>query len=109
MVAVSPNVSSHSIASDLSISQSSVIKILHKHKFHPYKLQQTQQFSNDDFDGQIEFYQWALGQYDQNNDFSRNIFKGSKFLKFSVIGATQILIGWRLKTMKLRDAKKVMV
>ena len=62
-VANKPQISSCQIAHEYSISQSSVLRILHRHRFHRYVLH------GNDFHNRVVFCQWALQQL-QTEDFS---------------------------------------
>jgi len=50
-----PITPSTSIAETFDLSRQTAVKIMKKHKFHPYKIQSVQELSEDDFDRRIEF------------------------------------------------------
>jgi len=66
VVADNPQVSSRQIERDLGISQRSVLRILKRHKFHPYHICLHQELHGDDFENRVEFCQWALLQIQDN-------------------------------------------
>lgn len=53
--AISPTMSLRKAAEETGLSRESVRKVLKLHKFHPYKLQITQELGDDDPDRRIEF------------------------------------------------------
>ena len=59
-VAVDPQISSRAIARGSGISQRSVIRILHRHKFHPYHISLHQVLHGNDFENRVNFCTWAL-------------------------------------------------
>ncbi|EZA48215.1 hypothetical protein X777_14236, partial [Ooceraea biroi] len=62
-----PHVGTREIALQSEISQRSILRILHAHKFHPYHLPLHQELHGTDFENRIRFCQWFLHQM-QNND-----------------------------------------
>ncbi|EFN69005.1 hypothetical protein EAG_00414, partial [Camponotus floridanus] len=68
-VAVNPHISSRNISRITGISQSSVLRVLHRHKFHPYHVSLHQELHGEDFRNRMEFCEWAL---QQNNYFWEN-------------------------------------
>jgi Mga helix-turn-helix domain len=68
-VHVNPQVSTRQLANELDISQSSVSKILRKHKFHPYHISLNQELHGDDFNNRILFCNWLLQKLRDNGDF----------------------------------------
>ncbi|KOC60702.1 hypothetical protein WH47_07445, partial [Habropoda laboriosa] len=64
-----PNISPRQIAHQCNISKSSVLRILHYNKFHPYHLNIHQQISNTDFANRTEFCRWAQRKIQNNNSF----------------------------------------
>lgn len=61
------------MSQEYGVSQSSVIRILHAFKWHPYKIQMLQHLSEDDPDRRVEFCQWALHQLEETPDLTLNI------------------------------------
>lgn len=59
-VAVNPRMSTRDIARAGGLSQSSVMRILHRHCFHPYHVSLHQQLHGNDFHHRVQFCQWAL-------------------------------------------------
>ncbi|KAJ8950557.1 hypothetical protein NQ318_015690 [Aromia moschata] len=50
-----PHSTTHQMGIDFNLSHTSVRNILHKQKFHPYKITLMQELSEDDFDRRNEF------------------------------------------------------
>lgn len=69
-IAVNPHVSTRKIAREAGISQSSVIRILARHKFHPFHISLHQELHGNDFQNRINFCQWGLLQ---NHSFFSNV------------------------------------
>ncbi|KAJ8912063.1 hypothetical protein NQ315_016752 [Exocentrus adspersus] len=69
------HLSTRQISRELDISQTSIMKILHDNKFHPYKVRLVQELSDDDFDRCEEFADTMMEKcYDQNNpNFLNNV------------------------------------
>src|SRR5215467_5317971 len=57
------------IAQECNISQRTVVRILKKHNYHPYKMRLVQELSEDDFDRRIEFCEEMMRRYDENHQF----------------------------------------
>ncbi|XP_026826676.1 uncharacterized protein LOC113562216 [Ooceraea biroi] len=72
-VANNRHVSTREIARDLALSQTSVCKILKRHKYHPYHVSMHQELHGDDFHNRVTFCQWALEQKRRNPDFFRRV------------------------------------
>lgn len=68
-----PNVSTRRISNTLGVSQSSVVRCLHKKKYHPYKPTFVQELSDDDHDRRLEFCQWILNSSLQHPQFHLRI------------------------------------
>lgn len=68
-----PHSSTRQLALDNNISQGTVLNILHKEKFHPYKVKLVQELSEDDFDRRVQFCEEIMGICDNNPDFVKNI------------------------------------
>ena len=71
-VAVNPHVSSREIARDAGMSQRSVLRILHTHKFHPYHISLHQELHGNDFVDRVRFCTWMLRH--DTPDLSRILF-----------------------------------
>lgn len=63
------NTSSRRVSQQIGISQGSIIKILHLHHFHPYKMKLVQELSDDDFDRRLEFCEGMMARCDNANRF----------------------------------------
>lgn len=61
-VAFNPHVSSRNIARESGISQTSVMRILHRQKFHPYHVSLHQELHGNDFARRVQFCEWAHQQ-----------------------------------------------
>ena len=70
---VNPHLSTRQVATDIGSSQSSVLRCLKQEKFHPYKIVRTQVLSEDDFDRRVEFCEWALAKFDDDDSFGNNV------------------------------------
>lgn len=57
-----PHVSSRELARDSGISQRSVLRILKRHKLHPYHIALHQELYGEDFHNRVAFCQWAQQQ-----------------------------------------------
>ena len=55
-----PNTSARAISLQLGVSQSSVWRILHEDREHPYHLQRVQLLQPDDYPKHVEFAEWFL-------------------------------------------------
>nr|WP_253308897.1 DUF4817 domain-containing protein [Rickettsia endosymbiont of Ceutorhynchus assimilis] len=71
-VAVNPCISSRRIANDSGISKTSILRILKRHKFHPY-ISLHQELHGDDFANRVTFCQWARERTDLDEHFFRNV------------------------------------
>lgn len=63
-VLLSPKISTRKLAQHCNISQTSVIRILKKENFHPYKLHILQELHAEDLDRRLEFCEWVDRQSD---------------------------------------------
>lgn len=72
-VAHNPQVGVRQIARDVGISRSSVCRILHRHRFHPFHISLHQELYGNDFQSRIAFCQFALQQLQGNPVFLSNI------------------------------------
>jgi transposase len=61
-----PKASSRNVARSFQISQRSVLRILKREKFHPFKLQYKQKLTGDDPDRRLEFCEWLLSKHETN-------------------------------------------
>ena len=73
MVARNPHVSSRQIERESGVSKRSVLRILHRHKFHPYHLSLHQELHGTDFVNRVRFCEWAQQQIRNNESFVDNI------------------------------------
>ncbi|KAJ8914489.1 hypothetical protein NQ315_002761 [Exocentrus adspersus] len=72
-VAVNPHASSRRIARDSGISKTSILRILQRHKFHPYHISLHQELHGDDFENRVIFCQWARDKIGLNRNFFLNV------------------------------------
>lgn len=68
-----PNISSRKISEQIAISQTSVSKVLRRHKFHPYHIQRVQELNENDFLSRINFCNWAINRNQVENNFFGNL------------------------------------
>lgn len=68
-VVQNPHASTRTISNELDISQTSVSRTLRKHKFHPFHVQLVQELDAGDFQKRLEFSEWALNSFRQENTF----------------------------------------
>ncbi|KAJ8950891.1 hypothetical protein NQ318_011192 [Aromia moschata] len=68
-----PTISTRQAALELGISKTSVLKILRKHKFHPYAFSIVQHLKETDFPRRVEFCQFILLRSQENDFFLDNI------------------------------------
>ncbi|KAJ8979725.1 hypothetical protein NQ317_006361 [Molorchus minor] len=59
---MTPHTSSRALSFDLGISQTSILRILKRHKFHPFHVSLHQELHGDDFYTRVTFCQWAREQ-----------------------------------------------
>lgn len=64
-----PKTSTFQLAQNHNISRSSVQTILHKQKYHPYKIQLVQELLEDDFDRRLEFCERITNEIEMNEHF----------------------------------------
>lgn len=69
----SPKRSTRRVALACGISQTSVVRILHTNKWHPYKLQMQHRLNEDDPDRRLEFCLWATEQHELDPAFAKGI------------------------------------
>ncbi|KAJ8912778.1 hypothetical protein NQ315_002535 [Exocentrus adspersus] len=87
-----PHLSTRQISRELDISQTSIMKILHDNKFHPYKVRLVQELSDDDFDRREEFADTMMEKcYDQNNPNFLNNVMFSDVATFCIDGNNSII------------------
>jgi hypothetical protein len=82
MIENNPHISCLDISAQLEtveISRSSVLKILSKHKFHPYHMELHQELHGDDFQNRIAFCEWGI----RNEEifFERDVFTDESTFK----------------------------
>ena len=68
-VAINPHASSREMEREIGISRTSVLRILHRHQFHPFHISLHQALDND-FQIRLEYNQWVLHQ---GHDFMSRI------------------------------------
>lgn len=68
-----PHDSTRRISADSGLSQTTVWRILHDHKMHPYKISLHQELSEDDYLHRINFCVWAQEKTNENPAFFRDI------------------------------------
>lgn len=82
-----PHSASRQVGSDMNLSHSTVLNVLHRNGFHPYKVILTQELSQDDFDRRVEFCEDMQMRCNNDNMFVKNIVfsdEASFFLNGSV-------------------------
>ena len=72
-IANTPQVSSRALSHDLGISRTSVLRILKRHKFHPYHISLHQELHGDDFQNRVIFCRWAREQLQNDGNFFRRV------------------------------------
>lgn len=60
------------LARNHGISRKSVQTILHKNKFHPYKVRNHKELSEDDYDRRLEFCEIVTGTILMQNNFTQS-------------------------------------
>lgn len=75
LLAVQDNqhVVSRQVAKDMDIAKTSVLKILHTNKYHPYKMQVHQELLEGDFERRLEFCELLQNMCLENPNFVKNI------------------------------------
>lgn len=68
-----PNASTYSVADDMNVSQSTVSRILRKHKYHPYHLCLNQELHGEDFQNRVNFCTDIQMRLIENESFLKNI------------------------------------
>lgn len=68
-----PHLSSREVGRVHAISHRSVLKQLHKEKFHPYKMQLVQELVQDDFEKRVEFCNTMLEKFNMDLEFGKKI------------------------------------
>lgn len=68
-----PHVSTSTVSRAVGISQRSVLRVLHKNSFKPYKIHLVQELSEDDYDRRVEFCEIMMGNLDRNTIVLNNI------------------------------------
>lgn len=72
-VAGSPERSSRKIAQELNLSHQSVLRVLQRNRFHPYKIQIVQKLELGDDDRRIEFCNWFETKIQENPALPQSI------------------------------------
>lgn len=73
MIAHNPHVASRQIERASGISQRSVLRILHRHKFHPYHVSLHQGLHGMDFINRVHFCEWVVRQIENDGLFLDNV------------------------------------
>ncbi len=68
-VAANPHVSSRTTARNLGICKSSVLRVLHSHRFHPYHVHCHQELTVNDRPMRVDFYNRLLVKHDADPNF----------------------------------------
>jgi hypothetical protein len=68
-----PHIGSREISSPTGISKSSVLRILKKHKYHPYHLELHQEFYGEDFANRVAFCEWTEGKIRNDKHFFERV------------------------------------
>ena len=68
-VAHDPHISTRQISRESGISQTTVCKILHRNKYHPFHVSLHQELAGDDFQKRVTFCQWARQQIERDPNF----------------------------------------
>ena len=69
-VAINPHASSREMEREIVISRTGVLRILHRHQFHPFHVPLHQALDHNDFQIHLEYSQWVLYQ---GHDFMNRI------------------------------------
>lgn len=59
-VALNPHASSRDLERQIGISRTSALRILHRHKYHPFHISLHQELHGNDFQHRMEYCQWVL-------------------------------------------------
>lgn len=68
-----PTTSIRNAASHHDVSSYSVLKVLKRNSYHPYKVKLVQELSEDDFDRRLEFCEIMMTRCDQSPNFLANV------------------------------------
>lgn len=68
-----PHVSLRTLAKRVQTSKSSVLRILHKHKLHPYHVSLHQHFQPGDNEKRLDFCNWILCQTEESRNFVNRV------------------------------------
>jgi hypothetical protein len=68
-VAATPHTSTRAIAQNTGISQRSVCRILHRHRFHPFHVHCHQALDDHDFQRRMDYCNWLLNKQDEDPTF----------------------------------------
>lgn len=72
-VSRNPHISSRQIERESGISRRSILRILHRHKFHPYHVSLHQELHGNDFMNRVAFCRWAIRQIQNNESFLNTV------------------------------------
>lgn len=64
-----PHTSTRKVSRQLNISQTSVSRVIRKHKFHPYHIKLAQELDEGDFQNRLNFCQWAVDKSAEQPEF----------------------------------------
>lgn len=70
---VNPRVSSRVIASQVGMSQSLILRVLHDDQLHPYHIIKVQKLEVEDYQPRVEFARWYLERANENPNFEKHI------------------------------------
>lgn len=68
-----PHKPTREVAGDCDVSKSSVLRVLKKEKYHPYKIQMVQELNDDDPDRRLQFCEIVTNRCQQDPMFPKNI------------------------------------
>ena len=71
--ALNPHASSKQMETKSGISQRSVLRILHQHKFHPYRISLHQDLYGNDFQKRVNFCNWICRKMGTNVSFLSHV------------------------------------
>lgn len=68
-----PHTSSRQVALDNNLHQSTVVRVLKKEKWHPYKVHLVQELLQDDFDRRVEFCETIMERCNRDRSFIKKV------------------------------------
>ncbi len=72
-VSANPHASNRAIAAEFAIGQSSVLHILHEHRFHPFRVHTHQALQIRDLGPRADFSNWILANVDDDPQFTLKV------------------------------------